>query len=120
MDILTHMEHILHFDGILHWCFLIALVFFLIGLLWVVVRILIPLRSLTRQATELMGGNLPSFDTAISGIREIETLHQSLQYMVSQIKIAQEREITYRNALTESQENERKRIAREIHDDTIQ
>ncbi|MCA9905815.1 MAG: hypothetical protein KC547_18290, partial [Anaerolineae bacterium] len=67
-----------------------------------------------------MEGDLPDFSGSVSGIGEIEQLRRSLQYMIGEIKTAQDREANYRNALTESQENERKRIAREIHDDTIQ
>jgi signal transduction histidine kinase len=40
--------------------------------------------------------------------------------MSGQVATARQREQTYRTALTESQEHERLRIAREIHDDTIQ
>lgn len=119
-EVINHAEHLFHFDGILHWCFLIAVFGFLIGLAWVIVRVLIPLRRLAKQAAGMMEGNLPTFDGHVSGIREIEQLRRSLQYMTQQIKTAQERETGYRNALTESQENERMRIAREIHDDTIQ
>lgn len=119
-ETINHANHLFHFDGVFHWCFLIAVFGFLIGLVWVVMRVLIPLRCLAKQAAGMMEGNLPTFDKPISGIREIEQLRRSLQYMVGQIQTAQEGETTYRNALTESQENERKRIAREIHDDTIQ
>ncbi|MBL8117695.1 MAG: sensor histidine kinase [Anaerolineae bacterium] len=119
-EIIEHVSHLFHFDGILHWCFLIAVFFFVIGLVWVVVRVLIPLRQLAKQTENVMEGHLPTFDTPISGIRELEQLRRSLHFMIGEVKSAQEREAFYRNALTESQENERKRVAREIHDDTIQ
>ncbi len=119
-ETINHANHLFQFDGVLHWCFLIAVFGFLIGLVWVVVRVLIPLRRLAKQAAGMMEGNLPTFDKPISGIREIDQLRRSLQFMIGQIQTAQQGEATYRKALTESQENERKRIAREIHDDTIQ
>ncbi|NWF71221.1 MAG: sensor histidine kinase [Chloroflexi bacterium] len=119
-EMIHHANYVFQFDGLLHWCVLIAVAVFLIGLTWVVVRVLIPLRRLAQQAASMMEGNLPAFDRPVRGIREIEQLRRSLQYMIGEIKTAQERETTYRNALTESQENERKRIARDIHDDTIQ
>jgi signal transduction histidine kinase len=119
-ELMNHAGHILHFDGIIHWCFLIAVACFVIGLLWVIFRILLPLRRLARHASDIIEGKLPAFDASGGGIREIERLRVSLQHMVAQIKTAQERETAYRNALTETQENERKRIARDIHDDTIQ
>lgn len=119
-EMMHHANHVFEFDGVLHWCVLIAVAGFFIGLTWVVVRVLIPLRRLAKQAASMMEGQLPAFDRPVSGIREIEQLRRSLQYMIGEIKTAQKRETTYRNALTESQENERKRIARDIHDDTIQ
>jgi signal transduction histidine kinase len=67
-----------------------------------------------------MNGGLPSFELPGGGIHEVEQLRRALQFMIEQVKTAQESEMNYRNALTESQENERIRIAREIHDDTIQ
>lgn len=114
-----HLHHLLHFDGLLHWCFLIALFGLLAGGVWMAARVLIPLRRLARQAESILTGDLPTFTTC-GGTREVEQLRRSLQHMVGQIAAAQEREAMYRAALTESQENERKRIAREIHDDTIQ
>lgn len=114
-----HLHHLFHFDGLLHWCFLIALFGFAFGAGWMVVRVLIPVRQLAKEAESIMAGELPAFD-ATDGIHEVEQLRQSLHHMVGQIALAQEREAAYRNALTENLENERKRIAREIHDDTIQ
>jgi signal transduction histidine kinase len=84
------------------------------------VRVFVPLRRLAKQAASIMEGELPTFDQPVSGVRELEQLRRLLHYMIGEIKTAQERETNYRNALTESQENERKRIARDIHDDTIQ
>lgn len=119
-EIVHHINHLLSFDGVLHWCFWIAVFGSLIGSIWVTVRILIPLRRLARQAASIMEGELPDFDRPVSGIREIEQFRQSLHYMIGEIKTGQEREANYRDSLTSSLENERKRIAREIHDDTIQ
>lgn len=117
--LIHHLHHLFHFDGLLHWCFLIALFGFAFGAGWMLVRVLIPVRRLAKEAESIVAGELPIFNPA-GGIREVEGLRQSLQHMVGQIALAQEREAAYRNALTESLENERKRIAREIHDDTIQ
>lgn len=118
-DVIKQFSLLLYFDGLFPWCVLIAITGFLIGL-WVLVRVLLPLRRLAIQAIGMLDGRMPAFDTPGGGIQEIERLRRSLHYMINQIKTAQEREIAYRNALTESQENERKRIARDIHDDTIQ
>ncbi|MGQ9908711.1 MAG: sensor histidine kinase [Candidatus Flexifilum sp.] len=118
-ELTHHLHHLLQFDGILHWCFLIALFGFAIGMIWMLIRVLLPLRHLARQADSAMSGDLPAF-TGRGGIAEIATLRQALQHMTAQVELAQQREAAYREALAETLENERKRIAREIHDDTIQ
>ncbi len=115
-----HMHHLTHFDGLLHWCFLLALVGFPLVMAWIMLRVLLPLHRLARQAQRIAAGELPAFDAPVGGIDEIEQLRCSLQVMVSQVAAAQQRELMYRSALTESQENERQHIAREIHDETIQ
>lgn len=115
-----HIQHLFQFDGLLHWCFWLAVIIFIIGLIWVTWRILWPLRQLSQQARSIINGDLPSFEQKIRGIPEIEHLRSSLAYMVDEIRAAQKRDLLHRQALTDSQENERKRIARDIHDDTIQ
>jgi signal transduction histidine kinase len=119
-ETIFHLQHLFHFDGLLHWCVLIALFGFGAGMVWVFLRILLPLRALSKQAASLSEGELPSFDTPGYGIGEVEILRTALQQMVVRIRESQVREAGYRSALTASQEQERLRISREIHDDTIQ
>jgi len=113
-------QHLFHYDGLLHWCALIALLLFVLGTLWLLFRILLPIRILAKQALSAKDGQYPEFDIPSSGLKEIEQLRTGLHYMISQVRMAREQEIHYRNALTEIQENERKHLAHEIHDDTIQ
>ncbi|XWX04216.1 sensor histidine kinase [Aggregatilineales bacterium SYSU G02658] len=115
-----HLHHMTHFDGLLHWCFLLALVGFPLVMGWIALRVLLPLHRLARQTERIASGELNLFDAPVGGIGEIEKLRRSLQMMVAQVAAAQQRELMYRSALTESQENERQHIAREIHDETIQ
>lgn len=119
-ELVTNLGHLLHYDNFLHWCFLVGIGIFLAGLAWMFIRVLIPLRRLAQAAQAIADGTLTSFDMPRSGIREIEQLHNALQRMMSQLQSAQHLEIKYRQALTETQEHERLRIARDIHDDTIQ
>jgi two-component system sensor histidine kinase UhpB len=114
------VANVLTYDGILHWCFLLSIVCLVVGATWVTFRILMPLRKLARQI-EHIDQVLPSmFDEPVSGIREIETLRDALRDMSRRIHHSREREASYRNALVEIQEQERLRIARDLHDDTIQ
>lgn len=110
----------LTFDGALHWCVWLAIGVFVIGLIWVSLRVLLPLHRLVRMTRELSDTHIPAFDQKVGGIPEIERLRVSLQLMSEQIRAGQMREAAFRNSLAESQEHERNRIAREIHDDTIQ
>jgi len=114
------MGVITDYNGLIYWCLLIFLISFFVGMQWVVVRVLLPMHRLTQAARTIVSGELPTFNQSMGGIGEIDQLRRSLQHMTTQIRLAQEREALYRSALTDSQENERKRIAREIHDDTIQ
>ncbi|MFZ4827555.1 MAG: sensor histidine kinase [Phototrophicaceae bacterium] len=119
-NISTHITQMTHYDGMLHWCSWIAVVVLIIWVVWGVYRVLLPLRRLSRLAITLTEGDIPSFAQPVGGIREIEQLRCSLQRMSERIQAGQRREVAFRNRLAEGQEQERLRIAREIHDDTIQ
>lgn len=119
-DVILHAEHMMQYDGFLHWCFLISLIGVIASVSWVMIRVLLPLHHLVQLADGAAQGNLETFSRPIMGIAEIDRLRLRLNQMMAQIKAAQEREYTYRNALTDSQEHERMRIAHEIHDDAIQ
>lgn len=115
-----HLAHTMVFDGLLHWCVWISLGVFLIGLCWVMIRVLLPLHRLCRMAKAYTEGGLLAFDPPVGGIPEIEHLRRALHQMSEQVRAAQLREAAFRNRLAEAQEHERVHIAREIHDDTIQ
>jgi len=53
-------------------------------------------------------------------LREIEDLRETLDNMAQQVSAAQAAMQNYIGAITHSQEDERKHLARELHDDTIQ
>lgn len=119
-DLMHHASHLMSFDGLLHWCFLLALFGYFISIAWVVVRVLIPIRQLANLTQHLSEGDFEAFAQPIAGISEVERLRRHLHKMMGQIQAGQERELAYRNNLADSQEYERMHIAREIHDETIQ
>src|SRR5690348_16762664 len=88
--------------------------------LWLVTRVLRPLRKLAAQANRLTEGDFTALKEPCGGIREIDALRRSLFAMVGHVRRIQEQKRQYADAITGVQEAERTRIARELHDDTVQ
>jgi signal transduction histidine kinase len=82
-------------------------------------RIVTPIQALSDQARQLVtvDGVEP---VAESGIAEIDTLEQSFDHMARQIASYRLGMRRYIGAITQKQENERRHIARELHDETVQ
>lgn len=88
--------------------------------LWLHFRVLRPIRRLALQAQQLSQGDFTAIDADYGGIAEIKTLRRSMVSMVKHVRRAQVQSVKYADNLTEGQEAERLRIARELHDETIQ
>ncbi len=88
--------------------------------LWFFVRVLKPIQTLSLQAEALTQGEFESFEHQCGGIPEVQGLQRAMSGMVGHVRRAQEQNRAYAEQLADGQEHERKRIARELHDDTIQ
>ena len=79
-----------------------------------------PLRELGLRANQIGQGQFDAAAKAIGGVKEIEDLRVTLNEMARQLQSHQAALHDYLRQVTQAQEEERARLGRELHDETVQ
>lgn len=79
-----------------------------------------PLQAVSLQARLIGAGDFGAATESVGGVQEIEDLRQTLDQTAHQLQQHQAALQDYLRAVTQAQEEERSRLSRELHDETVQ
>jgi signal transduction histidine kinase len=113
-DPLVQIEQLLPF--VLFTAIIISFFTLIFGLRYVVR----PLQELGIRANLIGEGHFDAVAEPVGGVREIEDLRSTLDHVAKQLQNYQLSLQDYLRALTQAQEEERARLGRELHDETVQ
>jgi signal transduction histidine kinase len=97
-----------------------AIVLSVVILLFGLLVIVLPLRRLGLAAQRLSWGDFEAIHQPVGGVQEINDLQMAMNHMAQRIQQMQSSMHSYIGAVMRGQEDERLRLAHELHDDTLQ
>lgn len=100
--------------------FIPILVLSIIALWFGLRQIVQPLQALESKTSDMAHGNFETIKEPVGGVPEISHLQKTLIDMAEKLKEAQNSLHNYIGAITDSVEKERRNLARDLHDDTLQ
>jgi two-component system sensor histidine kinase UhpB len=111
---------LLRLDRVMPFVLVTAAVTSLLTLFFGLRYVVQPLQKLGTQADRIGRGEFDAAAEPVGGVREIEDLRYTLDRMARQVQRYQAALQDYLSSLTQTQEEERARLARELHDETVQ
>lgn len=113
-------DPLIRFEQVTPFILLTATIISLLTLYFGLRYVVRPLSELGVRANQIGQGQFNAVAKPIGGVKEIEDLRITLHDMTQQLQSSQAALHDYLKAITETQEEERARLGRELHDETVQ